>query len=45
LIDEIKRAVTEFAGEGVHFDDLTMVALKRETKTQGEVVKACISTT
>jgi serine phosphatase RsbU (regulator of sigma subunit) len=38
LIDEIKRAVTEFAGEGVHFDDLTMVALKRETKTQGEEV-------
>ncbi len=29
LIDEIKRAVTEFAGEGVHFDDLTMIALKR----------------
>ncbi len=29
LIDEIKRAVTEFAGEGVHFDDLTMVAVKR----------------
>ena len=38
LIDEIKRAVTEFAGEGVHFDDLTMIALKRKTKTQGEEV-------
>ncbi|MCX7839243.1 MAG: SpoIIE family protein phosphatase [Anaerolineae bacterium] len=36
LIAEIARAVTEFAGEGVHFDDVTMVALKRETKTQGE---------
>ncbi len=29
LIAEITRAVTEFAGDGVHFDDLTMVALKR----------------
>ena len=29
LVDEINRAVTEFAGEGVHFDDLTMVAVKR----------------
>jgi serine phosphatase RsbU (regulator of sigma subunit)/putative methionine-R-sulfoxide reductase with GAF domain len=47
LIDEIKRAVTDFAGEGVRFDDLTMVALKRvgqisnlsdKTKTQGEEV-------
>ncbi|MBI5303463.1 MAG: SpoIIE family protein phosphatase [Chloroflexi bacterium] len=32
LIEEIKRAVTEFAGEGVHFDDLTMVVLKRVVK-------------
>jgi len=29
LIDEIKRAVTEYAGEYVYFDDLTMIALKR----------------
>jgi len=29
LIAEIMRAVTDFAGEGVHFDDVTMVALKR----------------
>lgn len=29
LIAEIGRAVTEYAGEGVHFDDLTMIALKR----------------
>ncbi len=29
IVDEIKRAVTDFAGEGVRFDDLTMVALKR----------------
>lgn len=29
LIDEIKRAVTEYAGEHVYFDDLTMIALKR----------------
>ncbi|MCI0475346.1 MAG: SpoIIE family protein phosphatase, partial [Anaerolineales bacterium] len=29
LLDEIKRAVAEFAGEGIHFDDLTMIALKR----------------
>ena len=29
LIEEIKRAVTAFAGEGVHFDDLTMIAVKR----------------
>jgi serine phosphatase RsbU (regulator of sigma subunit)/putative methionine-R-sulfoxide reductase with GAF domain len=29
LIDEIARAVTDFAGEGAHFDDLTMIALKR----------------
>lgn len=36
LVAEIMRAVTEFAGEGVHFDDVTMVALKRQTKTQGE---------
>jgi serine phosphatase RsbU (regulator of sigma subunit) len=41
LIEEIKRAVTEFAGEGVRFDDVTMVAIKRVTsdgkeKTQGE---------
>jgi sigma-B regulation protein RsbU (phosphoserine phosphatase) len=38
LIAEITRAVTEFAGEGVHFDDLTMIALNRKTKTQGEEV-------
>jgi sigma-B regulation protein RsbU (phosphoserine phosphatase) len=48
LIEEIKRAVTDFAGEGVHFDDLTIIALKRvedksvnlfyKTKTQGEEV-------
>lgn len=31
IVDEIKRAVTDFAGEGVHFDDVTMVALKRQT--------------
>ena len=31
IVDEITRAVTEFAGEGVRFDDVTMVALKRET--------------
>jgi len=30
LVDEIMRAVTDFAGEGVRFDDVTMVALKRE---------------
>ena len=30
IVDEITRAVTEFAGEGIHFDDVTMVALKRE---------------
>ncbi len=29
LIDEIKRAVTDFAGDGAQFDDLTMVAVKR----------------
>jgi serine phosphatase RsbU (regulator of sigma subunit) len=29
LLDEIKRAVADFAGEGIHFDDLTMIALKR----------------
>ncbi|MBI5650964.1 MAG: serine/threonine-protein phosphatase [Chloroflexi bacterium] len=29
LVEEINRAVTEFAGEGVHFDDVTMVAVKR----------------
>ena len=29
LVDEITRAVAEFAGEGIHFDDVTMVALKR----------------
>jgi len=29
LLDEIQRAVAEHAGEGVHFDDLTMIALKR----------------
>ena len=29
LIDEIKRAVTEYAGEHVYYDDLTMIALKR----------------
>jgi serine phosphatase RsbU (regulator of sigma subunit)/putative methionine-R-sulfoxide reductase with GAF domain len=31
LVDEITRAVTDFAGEGVRFDDLTMVAVKRES--------------
>jgi len=31
LIAEITRAVTDFAGEGIHFDDVTMVALKRDT--------------
>lgn len=40
LIAEIARAVSDYAGEGVHFDDLTMVALKRveetKQKTQGE---------
>lgn len=36
LVAEIMRALTEFAGEGVHFDDVTLVALKRQTKTQGE---------
>jgi sigma-B regulation protein RsbU (phosphoserine phosphatase) len=30
LVDEITRAVAEFAGEGIRFDDVTMVALKRE---------------
>ncbi len=30
IVDEITRAVTEFAGEGIYFDDVTMVALKRE---------------
>jgi serine phosphatase RsbU (regulator of sigma subunit)/putative methionine-R-sulfoxide reductase with GAF domain len=42
LIAEIKRAVWEFAGEGINFDDVTMVALKRvssqpagEIETQG----------
>jgi serine phosphatase RsbU (regulator of sigma subunit) len=30
IVDEITHAVTEFAGEGVRFDDVTMVALKRE---------------
>jgi len=29
LIAEMMRAVTDFAGEGIHFDDVTMVALKR----------------
>ncbi len=29
LIDAIQRALTEFAGEGAHFDDVTMIALKR----------------
>ncbi len=29
LVDEIKQAVTDFAGEGVRFDDVTMIALKR----------------
>ncbi len=29
LVAEISRAVTEFAGEGVCFDDLTMVVLRR----------------
>jgi sigma-B regulation protein RsbU (phosphoserine phosphatase) len=30
IVDEITHAVTEFAGEGVRFDDVTLVALKRE---------------
>jgi len=29
LVDEIKRAVLNFAAEGAQFDDLTMVAVKR----------------
>ena len=29
LIEEIKRALADFAGEGVHFDDVTMVVIKR----------------
>ena len=29
--NEIKQAVTEFAGEGIRFDDVTMVAVKRVT--------------
>ncbi len=29
LVDEITRALTEYAGEGVRFDDVTMIALKR----------------
>jgi sigma-B regulation protein RsbU (phosphoserine phosphatase) len=29
MIEEIKRALGEFAGEGVHFDDVTMVVIKR----------------
>jgi sigma-B regulation protein RsbU (phosphoserine phosphatase) len=31
LMEEIKRVVTEFAGEGIRFDDVTMVAVKRVT--------------
>ncbi|HEX7587678.1 MAG TPA: PP2C family protein-serine/threonine phosphatase, partial [Anaerolineae bacterium] len=30
MVGDITRAVAEFAGEGIHFDDVTMVALKRE---------------
>lgn len=29
LIEEIKRAVSEFAGENVRFDDVTLIAVKR----------------
>ncbi len=29
MIDEIKQAVSNFAGDGAQFDDLTMVAVKR----------------
>ncbi len=29
LVAEIKRAITEFAGESVQFDDITLVAVKR----------------
>ncbi|MDE3090383.1 MAG: SpoIIE family protein phosphatase, partial [Chloroflexota bacterium] len=31
MTEEIVRALKDFAGEGVQFDDVTMVALKRET--------------
>jgi sigma-B regulation protein RsbU (phosphoserine phosphatase) len=29
VVEEIKRALSEFSGESVQFDDVTLIALKR----------------